>query len=403
MVTYTYYGMTNAGREKKGTIEAETKQKAQDMLQDRGMYVISLDEATFMEQDVAALMKAKAKPRDYSVFCRQFVSMIRAGVTIVDALEMLGESTKNKKLADAIQKTALGMRKGEGFAEALGKHEIFPETMVQMVSAGENSGNIEESFERLSIQYEKSAKLNAMVKKASVYPIIVGIVAFVVLIIMLVKVIPAFTDMFAQMGTELPFITKAVVAASDFVINNWLILLIIAIVIIGGIKYYSTTRSGKYFFAKLAVRLPIFGNLNIRSACSTFARTTSTLLVSGMPIIRALEIVEDVIKNQLYKDVIRQARSDVSRGLPMSRVLMSSEIFPAMVCHMVRIGEETGDLDGMMARLADYCDEEVEMATQSVMAAVEPMIILVLAVFVVILIAAIFSPMLALYSSLENL
>ena len=248
----------------------------------------------------------------------------------------------------------------------------------------------------MSAHFEKSAKLNGMIKKAAVYPIIVVIVAIAVVIVMLVKVIPSYSEMFNDLGTELPGITKAVVAMSDFVTGYWYIVIAVIAAIVIAIKLYKQTDSGQMFFGNL-------GKLNIKTAASNYARTLSTLVYSGLPMIEALGITADTMKNALYKKALKNAREEVSKGVPLSEPITACGLFPPMVSHMTKIGEETGDLEGMLTRLADYYDEEVELATQTVMAAIEPMIILVLALIVGVLVAAVMAPMLTMYQAMDSL
>jgi type IV pilus assembly protein PilC len=338
------------------------------------------------------------------VFCRQFISMVKAGVTILDTLDMLAEQTENKTMAKAIRGVHAQIQKGETLSEGLAKYpKVFPDIMVSMVQAGEASGKLDVAFERMAAHFEKSAKMRGLIKKTAMYPIIVAIVALAVVVVMLVKVIPAYKDMFDQMGGQLPAITLAVVAMSNFVINYWYILLAAVIAIVVGLKLYLKTTSGQIVFGNLSRSIPIFGKLTIKSAASNYARTLSTLIYSGLPMMEALAITAGTMSNYIYKRALLAAKEEVAKGIPLSEPITQSGLFPPMVGHMTRIGEETGDIEGMLNRLADYYDEEVEMTTQTVMAAIEPMVILLLAVVVGVLIMAIMSPMLAMYQQMESL
>lgn len=404
MAEFLYVAVDKNGKEKKGSLEAENRERAYEKLKNDGMVLLELNEAGALNKEIKVNIGGKVTPRDLSVFCRQFVSMINAGVTITDALNMLSDQTENKKLAEAVRQVRNGIEKGENMADAMVKHDtVFPDIMVSMTAAGESSGKLDTAFSRMAEQFEKSAKLQAMIKKAMIYPIILFFVAIIVVAVFLVKVIPSYTDMFDQLGTELPAITRAVVAVSDFVVNNFILILLVVVALVIGIKIFSVTENGKEFFGKLSIKIPVLGKLNVKSACSTFARTLSTLLYSGVPMIDALEIVSRVLSNSLYKKALIHAKEEVTKGVPLSEPIETSGLFPPMVSHMTRIGEETGDVEEMLTRLADYYDEEVEYATQSLTAAMEPMIILVLAGIVGILIAAIMSPMVKMYSDLDKI
>ncbi|WP_075718186.1 type II secretion system F family protein [Roseburia sp. 499] len=403
MAEFLYVAIDKNGKERKGSLEAENRERAYDKLKNEGMILLDLNEANALNKDIKINLGGKVKPRDLSVFCRQFVSMINAGVTIVDALNMLSDQTENKRLAEAIRQVRIDIEKGESMADAMVKHDtVFPSIMVSMTAAGEASGKLDTAFSRMADQFEKSAKLQAMIKKAMIYPIILFFVAIIVVAVFLIKVIPSYTDMFEQLGSELPGITRAVVAASDFVVNNFILILVVIAALVIGIKIFAKTENGKDFFGNLAIKVPVMGKLNVKTACSNFARTLSTLLYSGVPMIDALEIVSRVLSNSLYKKALLHAKEEVAKGVPLSEPIASSGLFPPMVSHMTKIGEETGDVEEMLNRLADYYDEEVQAATESLTAAMEPMIILVLAGIVGILVAAIMAPMVKMYGDLEH-
>ena len=404
MADFTYLVIDKKGKEKKGNVTAQTKEDAISKLKGDGFMVLHVEKANALTKEIDIQIGGGVKPRDLSIFCRQFVSMINAGVTILDALEMLSEQTENKNMAKAIRGVHAEIQKGETLSDALAKYpKIFPSIMVSMVAAGEASGKLDIAFTRMATHFEKSAKMKGLIMKSAMYPIIVMVVALVVMVFMLVKVIPSYEDMFNQLGGELPAITKAVIFMSDYIIDNWLMLLVIIIGVIIAISFYKKTISGQVFFGTLARKMPIFGKMNIKTASSNYARTLSTLIYSGLPMIEALAITANTMTNYIYKQAIIKAKEEVAKGIPLSEPIIDSGLFPPMVGHMTRIGEETGDLEGMLNRLADYYDEEVEMASQTVMAALEPMIILVLAGIVALMVAAIMGPMFSMYGQMENL
>ncbi len=404
MADFTYLVVDKGGKEKKGNIKADTKEDAISRLKADGFLIISVDKATALTKEINLQIGSGVKPRDLSVFCRQFLSMINAGVTILDTLDMLSEQTENKYMAKAIRGTYAEIQKGETLSAGLAKYpKVFPDIMVSMVAAGEASGKIDVAFERMSTHFEKSARLKALIKKTAMYPIILALVAVAVMVVMLVEVIPSYQDMFDQLGGELPAITKMVVAMSDFIIAYWYILVLVIVAAVAGISAYRKTISGQIMFGTFTRKVPIFGKLTIKTAASNYARTLSTLIYSGLPMIEALAITADTMSNYIYKQALLKAKDDVAKGIPLSEPIVQSGLFPPMVGHMTKIGEETGDLEGMLNRLADYYDEEVEMTTQTVMAALEPMVILILAAIVGVLVAAIMSPMLAMYSAMDSL
>jgi len=404
MADYSYEAIAANGREVKGTIVAENPDSARAQLKSQGLVVTNVKEQGLLDKNVSFGFKKKITPRELAVFCRQFVSMSRAGVTIIECLSLLREQTENPRLAQAIRDVQTDVEKGETLASGLeAQPDVFPSLMVTTIAAGEESGSLEISLERMADQFEKSAKTQAMVKKAMIYPIVVACVAVAVVIVMLVKVIPSYTDMFDDLGTELPKITQAVVAASDFIMDYWFILVPVIVGIVIGIKTYMRTDSGKLLASTVQLKIPAVKNLIVKSSCSSLSRTLSTLLAAGVGLTEAVDIVSDTMGNVLFKDALRFARDEVMKGVPLSEPIEDSGLFPPMLYHMMRIGEEAGNSEEMLTKLADYYDEEVEMATQSLMALMEPMIILVLAAVVGVLIAAVMAPMLAMYQAMDNL
>ncbi len=401
MESFGYVAVNKAGKEIKGSIEAETEAKALAEIRNRGMMVVSLSRQSMLTKDINIDIGGAPKPRDLSVFCRQFVSMTKAGVTIIDALKMLGEQTENKKLQKAIVGVRVDVEKGEPLAEAFAKHpKVFPNLLVSMTQAGEASGSLDVAMERMAAHFEKAAKTKALIKKAMIYPVVLIVVAIAVMVVMLVVVIPSYTGMFNDLGTELPTITKIMVAASDFLKAYWYMVLAAVVAVIVLLKMYSKTNSGKHVFGKMALLIPAMKNLKQKEASSMMARTLSTLMAAGVPLTEAVGIVSNTMQNIWYKEALLDVKDQITLGVPLSQPLETCGLFPPMVYHMTRIGEESGNTEDMLTKLADYYDEEVEMAVQSLMAVMEPMIIIVMAVIVGVMVFAILSPMMSLYDSI---
>ena len=404
MATWGYVAIDKSGKEIKGSRDADNIEQVSRELKNQGLIVLDVSEQSMLTKDISFDFGGKPTPRDLAVFCRQFASITRAGVTIIQTLNMLAEQTENVKLQKALYAVRADVEKGESFADSLSQHDnVFPELLVQMARAGEASGSLETAMERMAIQFEKSAKTQALVKKAMIYPIVVALVAVAVVIVMLVFVIPRYVDMFEELGTELPAITRAVVSMSDFIKNYWYILFPAIIAIAFAVKTFAKTNAGKHLFGKLALKVPAIKNLVVKSASSQMARTLSTLLTAGVPLVEAVDIVADTMGNIWFKEALKAAVEQIMIGVPMSQPLQSCGLFPPMVYHMVRIGEEAGSTEDMLNKLADYYEEEVEMAVQSLMAAMEPMIIIVLACVVGVLIGAVMAPMVTMYAALDNL
>ncbi len=323
-----------------------------------------------------------------AVFCRQFVSIVEAGVPITAALEMLAEQTQNKILSDAISHCHTSIQTGTALSDAMREQEkVFPEMFVTMVAAGEASGSLDVSFER----------------KASVYPIIIGCVAFAVIMVLLGRVVPEFEGMLFDLGLALPLITRIVVGISQYVQSGWYVILLvigIAAILLG---QFGKTDLGRRTYGTWGMKAPLFGELTVKTASARSCRTLSTLIAAGIPLIEAIDIVSRVMTNIHYTEAFQAAKDDVSMGAPLSEPILASGIFPPMVCHMIKIGEETGDLEGMLDRLSDYYDEEVEFTTQAIMSALEPILIVGMAGIVAVIVGAVMIPMADMYAGLDNL
>lgn len=404
MESFSYKAVSTAGKDVKGSVEAESREEAARKIKEQGLVPVSIGKQGALDKDVnIPIFKGKKIPaRDMSVFCRQFASILKAGVSVINALEMLAEQTENKKLKEAIVNTQSNVEKGENLSDSMRQNDAFPSILIDMVRAGEASGSLENSLTRMAIQFEKDAKLNGIVKKAMMYPIVLICVMIGVVIVMLTFVIPSFMTMFEDLDSELPVTTKAILAMSNSLKNYWYIYIIVVVGIVVGIQMYKRTDNGRHNLDKLKLKIPVFGVLQTKSACASFARTMSTLLQAGMPMIDALEISASTMKNVLFYDGLEKVKNGVSLGLPLSNQLKATGLFPAMVVHMVGIGEETGNVEEMLTNSATYYEEEVEVQTQTLTSLMEPIIIVLMAFVVVLLIMAIYQPMIQLYNTLGS-
>lgn len=402
METFSYTAVGADGKEKKGSIVAETREDAARSLKDQGLLPMSIGKQSALDKDINfSFGKKGVKVRDLSVFCRQFSSIIKAGVNVINALSMMSEQTENKKLKAAIKNVQSNVEKGETLSSAMrSEGDIFPSLLVSMVAAGEASGSLETAIERMAIQFEKDAKISGMVKKAMIYPIILIVVMIGVVIAMMMFVIPNFMDMFEGLDAEMPFMTVMVINMSNFILDRWWLLILIVVGIVFAYKSYYKTDAGRHVIDRIKIKIPVFGVLTVKTACARFSRIMSTLLSAGMPMISAIEIASGTMDNVLFKDALQKVRSGVALGMGFSQQIGVTRLFPAMLVHMVGIGEETGNIEDMLTNVANYYDEEVELATQSVTALMEPMIIIVMAVVVGALVLAIYQPMITLYSTL---
>lgn len=402
MAVFNYKVVDRDGKNKKGTIEAPNRDGAEKKLKSEGYSIMSLTEQSSPLGDIG-LFKKKVKSRDLGVFCKQFSAVIKAGVTIISALELMGDQIENKTLRKAIQDAHTYVEKGGTLADAFRVNpDVFPPIMINMVAAGEMSGNLEICLDRLVEHFEKDNALTSKIKGAMTYPIVVLIVMVIVIIVVLVAVIPNFASMFEDMGTQLPLATRIMMAAADFVKYKWWLLIIIVAAIVFGVKFFKKTPFGEQLFANLGLKAPIFGPLNVKTACSRFARTMSTLMASGISMIDAVEQVAKMMDNKIIRDGLMDAKVQVSKGVPLSKPLKDMEMLPPMLSAMTKIGEETGDIEEMLSKVADYYDEEVEAATNALTSAMEPIIMVILACIVGMIVAAVYGPIMSMYDAMDQ-
>lgn len=404
MPGYSYVAVDSRGKEKRGRMDAENREEVVRQLKNDGLIPVSIREQGVLNKEIDFSIGKKVKPRDLSVFCRQFVSITQAGVPMKEALQMLTEQTENKYLKQAVANVLANVEKGNTLADSMAaEKDIFPDIMVHMVEAGESSGSLDTSFARMAVHFEKEAKLKATIRKATIYPIILIFAVIGVIAVMLLFVIPIFIDMFADLDVEMPALTMGVMNLSKWTAGHWYVILAVIVTVILAYQAIYRTDQGRLKIDLIKMKIPLLGKLNVKSTCAQFARTMSTLMAAGVPTIDCLETVAKIVKNIHYKNALMKAREEVMKGIPLSEPLETSGIFPPMVYHMTSIGEDTGNMEDMLTKLADYYDEEVEITTQSVLAAMEPLIIVFMALIVGTLVIAVIMPIGTMYEGLDSL
>ena len=394
MPGFNYTAINRNGKRVRSSLDASSIETAKSSLRGAGYTILDIKEQTTLNRDIEIPFLGNPKAKDMAVFCRQFVSILRAGVSVASVLAMLGQQTSNKKLRAAIREMQADVEKGESLATSMRRHpKIFPAILVNMVSAGEASGNLEESFRQMELYFERSKRTKSKVTSAMIYPCVLIVVMIVVLIVMMTKIIPNFLKTFEDMDAELPKITQGVMAVCEWFESWWWVpLLVLVALIVGGVLFHRTDK-GKHFFGWLARKTPVVGNLTVKTACATFCRTMEVLIGSGLTLTDSMDLAASNMGNIYYLEAIRDARALVAEGTPLRESLVRTGIFPPMVSNLVGVGEETGDLQSMMGKVADYYDEEVDEATKKLLNLMEPAIIIFMAVFVVIIVLAIYLPM----------
>lgn len=403
MAAFNYVAVDANGKQKKGSIEAANEAAARNSLKAEGLIPLTVEMPNALNKELDISIGKKVKARDLSIFCKQFESILHAGVTVIQALQMITDQVENKYLRKALDQTRILVEKGESLADAMRAQEgVFPDMLLNMVEAGEASGSLETSFRRMAEQFEKDNKTQSMIKQAMIYPIVLLVVVAGVVVLMLTYVIPQFKETLEGAGTSLPTITVIVMNMSKGLIHWWPLILGIIIACIVAFRIWAKTETGAIVLGRVLLKIPLIGDLQIKSAAARLARTLSTLMASGIPMVDAISIVTKLMTNRIVQKVMEEARGEVERGTPLSQPLQDSGVFPPLLYNMAAIGEETGNMEEMLEHAADFYEEEVENATKAVTAIMEPVIIVLMAGIVVPIMLAIMAPMMSMYAAAEG-
>lgn len=342
------------------------------------------------------------KNQDFVIYCRQFATLIRAGISIIEATNILARQSTSKPLKKALEEVEEDVRAGTAFSQAIAKHpKVFPDLFINMMRSGEATGNIDETLERLANTFEKQFRIKKKVQSTLTYPAILLLITIGVVFFLLIYIVPTFVQTFEEMGAELPLITVITVKISDWLISFWwLILVVILGAVIGFNSLYKKNKRFHYMVHYSMLRLPVFGPLLQKTAISRLTRTLSSLFSSAVPILHAITISERVSGNPVISEVMIKARESLEKGSTLTEPLQKSWLFPPLVTSMTQIGESTGSLDYMLEKIADFYEEEVDRAVDTLKSLIEPMMILLLAIVVGTIVAAIMLPMFSLYEQM---
>ncbi len=391
MPAFTYTARALNGDLRTATIDAPTRDDVVAQLRKQRLNVVKIDEAAVAKKKKSG---GKIKMRDIVIFTRQFSTMINAGLPLVQALDILAKQSENPALKDVTHAVVFDVESGHTVADALGKHpKAFTELYVNMVAAGEAGGILDTILMRLATFMEKNDALVRKVKGAMIYPGVISSVAFIAISVLLIFVIPVFEKMFASVGLPLPLPTRVVIEMSKFLRGIGGVVTVAAVV--GGVmflKKYYATNDGKLMIDKLMLKAPVLGDVLRKSAVSRFTRTLGTLIGSGVSILDGLEITAKTAGNRVISDAIMESRTSIAGGETISAPLQKSNVFPPMVISMIAVGEQTGGLDEMLSKIADFYDEEVDAAVSNLLSLMEPVMIVFLGVVVGGMVVAMYLP-----------
>ena len=393
MPVYLWKGKDRHEKAKKGEMEAPSEEVVRSELTRRKMTSIKIKKKPKDLFDNVSFMQPKVKSSDIIIFCRQFSTMIDAGLPIIQCLDILYAQNDNKTFKKMLKEIKANVESGQTLSEALKKYpKQFDDLFVNMISAGEAGGILDSILRRLSAYLEKAAKLKSKIKGGMTYPIVTIAIAIIVVAVIMVFVIPVFEEMFSSMGHALPAATQFVVNLSRAVKSNILYIIGVIIIAIFALRRFYRTEKGKVFIDDLLLKLPMFGQLIRKAAVAKFTRTMGTMLTSGVAILDALEIVAKTAGNKIIEKAIFDTRTAIAEGRTMSDPLSESGVFPSMVCQMIAVGESTGALDAMLTKIADFYEEEVDQAVENLTSLIEPFMIVFLGVVIGGLVVSMYLP-----------
>lgn len=402
MPTYRYSAMDTSGRNVSGTLEADSLELVRAKLADLSYHILTIRETKARggaQGWFAGIQRVKL--RDLVMFSRQFATMIDAGLSVVKCLDILQKQARNPKLKDVTGEIKRDVGGGMSLTETLQRHpRIFSALYVNMIRAAEAAGILDQVLDRLATFLEKEQETRNKIKSAMMYPAVVFCFATLVLLALVFFVLPKFKGIFETMGLELPLSTKLMLNSSDYMRDYWYVALIVIVGTAVGAKLIARTDKGQYAIDAAKLRLPIFGDLMLKTSVSRFARTFGTLISSGVPVLRALEIVADTAGNRVISDTVVQARESIKEGEKISTPLFGSNIFPVMVTQMIAVGEETGRLDQMLVKVSNFYDEEVDATLKGLTSLIEPLMIVGLGLIVGFVAVSVISPIYSLVGSM---
>jgi len=368
-------------------------------LKSSGLYLVRY-EVVEAKKDIVGGNKLKLSSKDISVLCRQLASMLTSGVTLVKALNILYLQMEKKNIKEAVKRLYEAVQKGEQFSEALRKQtNVYPELMISMVEAGEGSGRLDSVIEKLAAHYEKDVKLKAKIKTALTYPIILVVLCIAVVIILVTQVLPIFIGMFNEAGAELPLPTKMVMGFSQVLTGYWYLIILFSVIIALGFKVYLGTEAGLKNWHRLLLKIPVVNKTMTKLAAVRFTSTLSTLLSSGLNLLASLDISIKVVGNRVVMEGLNISKEDIRKGMPLSQSLRKVNVLPPMVYSMIGIGEESGSIEKMLEKCAEYYDNEVDNSITKLVSMIEPLLIIVMAVVVGFIVIAMMMPIFDIYGT----
>jgi type IV pilus assembly protein PilC len=395
MAAYAYSAINAEGIASAGEVHAPDFEAAREQLRIRGLLAERLEELPASGEESVRTAFKKVKPKTLQIFSRQFATMIEAGLNVVSSLVILEEQTDDEYFSMVVKELRADVEGGLLLSQAMARHpKIFSRLYVSMVEAGEAAGILDQVLDRVAFQIEKDTQIRRRVKGAMMYPTMVMIFATLVLCGLLMFLVPVFVKIFASLGGKLPTLTQYVVGASNFLRHDWYIIFPVALASIWGVRRFKRTDPGRRIWDRIKLRIPMrIGETVLKVTMARFSRTLSTLVAAGVDIIKALEITGQTAGNWVVEDALAGVRAKVHQGIPIAQPLIENDVFPPMVSQMVKIGEETGELEKMLSKIADFYEDEVDSSIQTLTSIIEPLMMIMVGAMVGVIVISMYLPM----------
>lgn len=404
MATFKYSAISKSGTTVSGVIEAYNELEAVAQIKETCNVVLKIEE---FDEDKTGILNMeldanKLNAKAFTLMCSQFAIILKSGISVGRAVQLIGQKTTDKKLKRLLREVGTDVEGGRSLAASFEAHgeKFLPVTFIETVRAGEESGDLGNAFETVYQHFDKQVKVKAKVRQALIYPIFVIIIAIIVVIVLMVKVVPTFTSIFDSYGAEIPGITRALIDISNFFSQAWWIILLVIVVLIVVYKIYSNTEEGRLRTAQWKLKLPVLGNINVLTAASEFANTMSTLIGAGLPITRCVRITSRVISNYFISNEVGKVTGKLEEGKNLGDSLREANVLPDILVDMTAVGEETGELEQTMNTAAGYYDGELDVATQKALAKLEPAVLIFIGAVAGFIVIAIYVAMFEMYGAM---
>ncbi len=395
MAKFNYSARDNKGKEIKGKLEARDAQAVVEILQDKGLVVVNVKEKANIDFEQLGQINIGGVPmQEKVIFMRQLATMVGAGLPLTRGLQVMEQQISNPMFKKVITQVKTSVESGKSLAESFrNADEVFDNITINLIEAGESSGNLDQILNKLAVELEESKKLQGKLKGALTYPAILIVIIIGVMVLMMLVLVPAMSDIYSEFSGELPAITRIMVSMSDFFLNYWWAILVAVLGAIVGFKVWIDTPKGKRSWNKIILKIPILGTIVSKMQIAQFTRILSLLLSSGLSIIRALELTAMSLSNQMFKEVVLEAKAEVEKGGSLALPVARSDYYPLLVSSMIAVGEETGELDTVLAKVSQYYKEEVDQATENMSSLLEPVFLVIMGLAVAFIALGVYTPM----------